>query len=56
MDVNQMRVIVQGWINDPTMNFGFLMAGPDEGMAANNAGHVMILSNVRLDVGIDAIY
>lgn len=56
MDVNQMRVIVQAWIDDPTMNFGFLMAGPDEGMAPNNAGHVMILSNVKLDVGIDAIY
>ncbi|HQQ76940.1 MAG TPA: hypothetical protein PLB01_06265 [Thermoanaerobaculia bacterium] len=56
-DAGQMKAIVQGWIDDPTMNFGFLMAGPDESMArAAKTGHVMILSNVRLDVGIDAVY
>lgn len=56
MDVNQMKGIVQGWIEDPTMNFGLVMAGPDEGGARATNGHVMILSNVKLDVGIDKIY
>lgn len=56
MDVNQMKGIVQGWIDDPTMNFGLVMAGPDEGGARATNEHVMILTNVQLDVGIDKIY
>ena len=56
MDVNQVKGIVQGWIDDPTMNFGLVMAGPDEGGARATNGLVMILTNVQLDVGIDKIY
>lgn len=55
-DTNQMKAIVQGWIDDPTMNFGFLMAGPDESMARNTSVFVMTLTNVTLDIGIDAVY
>ncbi len=51
-DTDQMRALVQNWINDPTMNFGLMMAGPDESMANNNGGHIMYLGNVRLEIGL----
>lgn len=55
-DPNKLGEIVQKWIDDPSINFGLLMAGPNESMPCNNAGHVMILSDVKLDIGITAIY
>ena len=55
-DPNKLGNIVQQWIDDPKMNFGLLMAGPNEAMSCNNLGHVMMLGNVQLSIGIDAIY
>jgi hypothetical protein len=55
-DPNKLGNIVQKWIDDPKMNFGLLMAGPNEAMSCNNLGHVMMLGNVQLSLGIDAIY
>lgn len=52
LDPPQMRALVQGWINDPNMNFGLVMTGPDESMMSNNAGHIMYLENVRLEIGL----
>ncbi|MEO8056126.1 MAG: hypothetical protein ABI768_13290 [Acidobacteriota bacterium] len=56
LDAAQLRSIVQGWIDDPTLNFGLLMAGPDESMPRTISKHIMILTDVKLDVGIDRIY
>ena len=52
LDTAQMRDLVQGWLDDPNMNFGLVMTGPDESMANNNAGHIMYLGDVRLEIGL----
>lgn len=52
LDTSQMRALVQGWIDDPNMNFGLMMTGPDESMANTNGGHIMYLGNVRLEIGL----
>lgn len=55
LDAAQMRDLVQSWIDDPNMNFGLVMTGPDESMANNNAGHIMYLGDVRLEIGLTVI-
>ena len=55
LDTAQMRDLVQSWIDDPNMNFGLVMTGPDESMANNNAGHIMYLGDVRLEIALSMI-
>ena len=56
VDPNKLEQIVQKWVDNPTANFGLLMAGPNEAMPCNNVGHIMVLGDVQLSIGILAIY
>ncbi|MHC1758165.1 MAG: hypothetical protein AB9917_01375 [Negativicutes bacterium] len=53
LNAEEMRKLVQGWLDDPQLNFGLVMRGPKEWQEENkNQGHIMVLYNVRLEVGL----
>lgn len=53
LNAEEMRKLVQGWIDEPHLNFGLVMRGPKEWKEEkNNEGHIMVLSNVKLEVGL----
>ncbi len=53
LNADEMRKLVQGWLDDPHLNFGLVMRGPKEWQEENkNQGHIMVLSNVKLEVGL----
>jgi hypothetical protein len=51
-DAEQMRAVVQGWVDDAPSNHGFLMWGADPPTCST---HRMRFTDFKLEIGIDTI-